>query len=70
MKNKSLKRRFLDKFFPVKVWGVEASDTESRGKCYTLLSGRLLISAFPSGMMYEKNHDGTINQQLKKVIIL
>jgi len=63
-------KNLLNKLFPRKIWAVAAAKTTSRGVCYTLLVGRFLPFAYPAGMMYEKNKDGSPNEEMKKVIIL
>ena len=64
-------KKFLDKFFPVRAWGILASDTKGvRGKCYTVLVGRHPKFAIGMSMMYERDKEGNPTKDFHKIIIL
>lgn len=61
--------KFIKNLFKPKIWGFEAADPGGkRGKCYTLVAGKL-FPMYPIGMMYERDKDGNPTKNFDKVII-
>lgn len=61
--------KWFKNLFKTKFWGFEAANPGGiRGKCYTIVAGKL-FPMFPAGMMYERDKDGNPTKDFDKVII-